>query len=79
MVRYFLVENWVITTVGLLFGIAATYGLNYILAQVADLPIMDLTIVTTGMVLLWGMGIMAALAPALRGATIAPVIATRTI
>jgi len=35
--------------------------------------------VATGMLMLWTAGLLAALLPALRGATVPPVIATRTV
>jgi putative ABC transport system permease protein len=79
ILRYFLVENWVITGIGLLLGIVLTYGLNYLLAHLAELPMIDWPLVGTGMLFLWLVGLLAALTPALRGATVPPVIATRTV
>lgn len=79
IVRYFLIENWVITGFGLLFGVALTYGLNYALVQMADVPKMDLGLLLAAMLLLWVTGVLAALAPAIKATTVAPEVATRTI
>ena len=79
IVRYFLVENWVITGFGLLFGVVLTYGLNYALVQATDVPKMDAGLLLGGMLLLWVSGVLAALAPAIKATTVAPEVATRTI
>jgi putative ABC transport system permease protein len=79
IVRYFLVENGVITGFGLLFGIAATYGLNYLLVQVADTPKMDVGLLLAGVLLLWATGVVAALVPALKATSVSPEVATRTV
>jgi putative ABC transport system permease protein len=79
IVRYFLVENWVITGFGLLFGIGMTYGLNYLLVQVADTPKMDFNLMIGGVVVLWVTGVLAALAPALRATSVSPEVATRSV
>lgn len=79
IVRYFLVENWMITGFGLLFGLLLTYGLNYILVSLADGAKLDLTLVIAGSILLWLTGILAALVPAVRATSVAPEVATRTV
>ena len=79
IVRYFLVENWVITGFGLVFGVAMTYGLNYLLVQLAEVPKMDPVLLAGGVVLLWATCVLAALVPALRATSIAPEIATRSV
>ena len=79
IVRYFLVENWLITGFGLVFGIGMTYGLNYLLVQFAEIPKMDPVLLAGGVLLLWLTGVMAALAPALKATSVAPEVATRTI
>ncbi|MGD8897829.1 MAG: FtsX-like permease family protein [Acidobacteriota bacterium] len=79
ILRYFLVENWLVTSAGLALGLALTYGLNYALAHGAAAPRIGWTPVATGMLLLWLAGLVAALAPAWRGTTVPPVVATRTV
>ena len=79
ILRYFLVENWVVTGVGLTLGILLTYGLNFALANWSDVSRIGPQLVVAGMGLLWGVGLVAALIPALRGTTVSPVIATRNV
>lgn len=79
IVRYFLVENWIITTAGLTLGVALTYGLNIALVDFSNAPKMSWPLIVGGMVLLWGTGLLAALTPAWRATRVAPVAATRTI
>jgi putative ABC transport system permease protein len=77
--RYFLVENWLITTFGLTLGVVLTYALSYGLAEFADIPRIGWPVVAFGMLGLWVIGLAAALAPAVRGALVPPVVATRTV
>lgn len=79
ILRYFLVENWVVTTTGLALGTFLTYGLNFLLAKIADLPIMEPGLMIAVMALLWTTGLAAALAPALRGTAVPPALATRSV
>jgi putative ABC transport system permease protein len=79
VLRYFLVENWVITSIGLGFGLLLTYGLNFALAQVAGLPMITFPLMASGMVILWLVGLAATLASSLRSMSVSPVLATRTI
>ena len=79
IVRYFLVENWMITGIGLLFGLLLTYGLNFALVNLANAAKLDLGLVAGGSVLLWLTGILAALVPAIRATAVAPEVATRTV
>lgn len=79
VLRYFLVENWIITSFGLAFGLILTYGLNFALSQVAGLPMIGVPLVASGMALLWAVGLAATLASAFRSMSISPVLATRSI
>jgi putative ABC transport system permease protein len=79
ILRYFLVENWLITGLGLSLGLGLTIGLNYALTQVADAPRMGWSLLIGGAALLWITGIVAALVPAIRATQVAPEIATRTV
>jgi putative ABC transport system permease protein len=79
ILRYFLVENWLVTSTGLTLGLVLTYSLNLALAHSADVSRIGWTQVATGMLVLWVAGLMAALVPALRGTTVPPVLATRTV
>jgi len=79
IIRYFLMENWIITNSGLLLGIALAYGLNYVLVTRTAGVKLDWRFVAAGVALLWAQGIVATLAPATRAAAVSPVIATRTV
>jgi putative ABC transport system permease protein len=79
ILRYFLLENWIVTGIGLLLGVALSFGLNCALANFADAPRIGLGLVASGMVLLWSVGLIAALAPALRSTAVSPVTATRSV
>ena len=79
ILRYFLLENWLITTIGLTIGTILTILLNYILAQYAEAPKIDWLLMAGGATVLWAAGLLAALIPALRATTVAPEIATRTV
>lgn len=79
ILRYFQLENFILASVGILLGMALAYGINLWLMhkyQVARLPAQFLP---TGAVLLWTLGQIAVLGPALRAAMIPPAIATRTV
>jgi putative ABC transport system permease protein len=79
ILRYFLVENWLVTTAGLTLGVGLTLALNFALAHWAEVGRIDWTQVSAGMLVLWLAGLVAALVPALRGTTVPPVVATRTV
>ena len=79
IIRYFLMENWIITNSGLILGIALAYGLNYLLVTNTSGVKLDWRYVVAGVVLLWTQGVVATLAPAMRAAAVSPVIATRTV
>ncbi len=79
ILRYFLVENWIVTTTGLIVGIAASLALNSALLSWADAPKMSPVLIAGGMLLLWLVGLGAAFAPARRAMLLPPVIATRSV
>jgi putative ABC transport system permease protein len=79
IVRYFLIENWMITGIGIGIGIAFTYALNYGLVHWADVPKIDVTLLVLGSLALWITGVLAAVAPAIRASGVAPEIATRSV
>ena len=79
ILTHFLLENWMVTTVGLGLGILLTYGLNFLLvSRVSDVK-MDPRLVLIGVVLLWINGIVATLFPAIRASAVSPAIATRSV
>jgi putative ABC transport system permease protein len=79
ILAHFLLENWLITTMGLGLGVALAYGLNVGLVNAVSGTKLSGTLVAAGVVLLWMAGLLATLAPALRAARISPAIATRNV
>lgn len=79
IIRHFLLENWMVTSFGVALGVALAYGLNFgIVTWVAGAKLGPAT-VAAGAVALWTIGLGAALGPALRGARVAPAVATRNV
>ena len=79
ILRYFLTENWVITSLGIVAGVGLSFLLNYALMRFASGVKLDWQLVGLGALALWVVGLMAALTPALRGTYVAPVVATRSV
>ena len=79
IVRYFLLENWMITTTGATLGLVLAYALNYLLVTNTQSVKLDWRLAAIGIALLWTQTILATLAPAIRAASVPPVIATRAV
>jgi putative ABC transport system permease protein len=79
ILKHFLMENWLVTTAGLLLGVIGAYALNvYLVSHVSDVK-MQWQLVAGGMVLLWINGLLSTIPPALRAANVPPSIATRSV
>ncbi len=79
IVRYFLIENGMITSAGILGGCALALGVGYWLSLEYSLPRLNLYYLVAGVLLLWGVGQLAAWQPARRAAAVSPSVATRTV
>ena len=79
IVRYFLVENWMVTTVGVFAGCVLALLLGYWLSTAFELPRLKLYYLLAGVVGLWAVGLAAALVPARRASLVSPAVATRTV
>lgn len=79
VLRYFLTENWLITSAGLLIGVLLAFGVNWWLVASYELPRLDPMYVAGGALLLWLLGLAAVLGPARRAARISPAVATRSV
>ncbi len=79
IVRYFLVENWIVTTTGVVLGLGLAYALNYGLVTWVAGSRLDWRVLAPGVAFLWMLGLAAALGPALRGSRVPPAIATRNV
>jgi len=77
VVRYFMVENGLVTTIGLVLGLLGTVGLNWFLDTRYEVGRLPLWYLPVGMLALWLLGQLAVLLPARRAANIPPAIATR--
>ncbi|HEX7183190.1 MAG TPA: FtsX-like permease family protein [Thermoanaerobaculia bacterium] len=79
ILRHFLIENWLVTTVGIALGLALAYALNYGLIIWIEGTRLDWRVLAVGVAFLWTLGIASALGPALRAARVPPAIATRNV
>jgi len=77
VLRYFLLENWIVTNTGLILGVVAAYGLNILLVTKTSGAKLDWRYVVAAVILLWLQGFIATLIPAMRATRFSPVIATR--
>jgi putative ABC transport system permease protein len=78
ILRYFLVENVLITTGGIALGLVLAMGLNQLLVSQLELERLPLGYLAVGAVVLWVLGLVAVYGPAWRAAGTAPAIATRS-
>ena len=79
ILRYFQTENFLIVTFGIALGMVLAYGLNITLMKFYELPRLPLYYLPIGALVLWGLGQLAVLGPALRAAAVPPVVATRSV
>ena len=79
ILSYFLVENWLITTGGIVLGLVLSFALNYWLVTKYTLPKLDPVALPLVVLGLWAVGLLAAAGPARKATGIDPAIATRTV
>lgn len=79
IVRYFMVENVLVTSLGLVIGVAGAIGLNWFLDTQYEVGRVPLWYLPLGMLALWILGQLAVLLPARRAANIPPALATRSV
>jgi putative ABC transport system permease protein len=79
IVRYFLVENGLVTSAGVVFGCLLALATGYWLSVHYALPRLDLYFLVGGILALWTIGQLAAWQPARRAAAVPPAVATRTV
>jgi putative ABC transport system permease protein len=76
---HFLAENWLLTTMGVAVGVALAYALNYGLVSSVEGAKLRWPLLGLGVLLLWAVGLLATLLPALRASRISPALATRNV
>jgi putative ABC transport system permease protein len=79
ILNYFQTENFLLTTMGIVFGMVLAYGINLFLIVHYELPRLPLIYLPIGAALLWLIGQCAVLGPAMRAAAVPPVVATRSV
>ncbi len=79
ILRYFQIENFLIVTFGIVLGMLLAFALNLLLMTQYELPRLPLYYLPIGALVLWGLGQLAVLGPALRAAAVPPVVATRSV
>jgi putative ABC transport system permease protein len=79
ILRYFLVENFLITSTGALIGCALALAGGIELSILYRMPRLPLLYLVGGVVALWLVGLLAVWLPARRAAAISPAVATRTV
>lgn len=78
ILRYFMTENFIVSSVGIVFGTILAVSLNMFLVQAFALQPMAWYVIPTAMVVLWLVGQIAVAGPARRASRISPAIATRS-
>jgi len=78
ILRYFIVENVIITTGGIVAGLLLALALNRLLMAQVGIARLPIEYLAFGAAALWALGIAAVYGPASRAASISPAIATRT-
>jgi len=79
ILRYFMLENWLLTSIGLVVGIVLSISLNFLLDNAFQIGKMDWYYIPISMVFLWLLGLAAVFVPALRASSVPPALATRNI
>ncbi|HEX5353043.1 MAG TPA: FtsX-like permease family protein [Rhodanobacteraceae bacterium] len=79
ILHYFQVENFLIVTGGVLLGAVCTYALSLLLMHHFELPRLPFYYLPASAVMLWLLGQVAVLGPALRAAAVPPMVATRSV
>jgi putative ABC transport system permease protein len=79
ILRYFLTENFLITSGGLVFGTLLAYGFSLWLLTHYQARLLPWYYVPVGCLCLWALGQLAVLGPATRAARVPPAVVTRSV
>ncbi|HEU4850887.1 MAG TPA: FtsX-like permease family protein [Telluria sp.] len=78
ILRYFLTENFMITTAGIVAGVLMAIGLNQLLVTKLEMDRLPIAYLVAGSCVFWALGVLAVYGPAWRAASISPALATRS-
>jgi len=79
ILRYFQTENFLIVSMGIVLGVVLAYALNLVLMKAYEVTHLPLGYLLASAIVLWLLGQLAVLGPALRAAAVPPVVATRSV
>ena len=79
IIRQFMLENWLITTLGAALGAVLTVVVAYWMETSFGLPRLDWRYLPAGIAILWVLSSMAVFEPARRAAFVPPAVATRSV
>lgn len=79
IVRYFLLENFLVSSVGIFAGGMLAVGLNVFMVQAFALTPLAWYVIPLAMLVLWTVGQIAVIGPARKASGISPAIATRSV
>jgi putative ABC transport system permease protein len=79
ILRYFITENFMITSAGVFGGVTLGLALNHLLVSKLEMARLPSGYLIGGAVVFWALGVMAAYGPAWRAASISPATATRSV
>lgn len=78
IVRYFMIENTIVSAIGLTIGSALAIGLNIVMVEAFSIEPLAWYVIPAGAIILWIVGQLAVAGPARRASNITPAIATRS-
>jgi putative ABC transport system permease protein len=79
ILRYFVMENFMITSAGVFGGVALGLSLNHLLVSKLEMARLPAGYLIGGAAVFWALGVLAAYGPAWRAASISPATATRSV
>jgi len=79
ILRYFVTENLLITSLGLFVGILMTVGFNIFLADQFEMPEFNWLLIPIGVLVMFVIGIISVWLPAYRASKVSPALATQSI
>jgi putative ABC transport system permease protein len=79
ILSYFMTENAIITTLGIVAGLILALALNRFLVGAIELPRLPFSYLMVGTLAMWLLGLLAVSGPAWRAAQVSPAIATRSV